>query len=159
MGERFSYEPRDEGEYRFVVQPTDSSSYTRDCTVTVYKDRIIFIPGIMGSELFLGQDKKWMPRENANAISDILNLKMKPSGESVQNISVGHSIDDYYSGIRSFFDNEGFKVIDFAYDWRTRTSDSAEKLKEVIDSEQARHPYSNYYVIAHSMGESLPLNL
>lgn len=56
-GEKFSYEPKDEGKYRFVIQPLDAPNYTRDCVVTVYKDRIIFIPGTMGTELFLGQEK------------------------------------------------------------------------------------------------------
>lgn len=66
-GGSFSYEPKDEGSYRFVVKPTDQEYYTNECTVTVYKDRIIFIPGTMGSELFLGQEKKWMPSNKPSA--------------------------------------------------------------------------------------------
>ncbi|MEK4451021.1 OmpL47-type beta-barrel domain-containing protein [Paenibacillus sp. FSL L8-0506] len=153
-GDHFSYEPKDEGSYRFVVQPTDQPYYTNECTVTVYKDRIIFLPGIMGSELFLGDEQVWEPENSKNLPrirSQINSLQMTTLGESKNNISVHNSISDY-DDILAFFKNEGFHVVDFPYDWRLGSSINAQKLKERINIERAASPYSNYYIVAHSMG-------
>ncbi|WP_442950471.1 OmpL47-type beta-barrel domain-containing protein [Paenibacillus sp. FSL H7-0357] len=76
---------------------------------------------------------------------------MTTLGESKNNISVHNSISDY-DGILAFFKNEGFHVVDFPYDWRLGSSINAQKLKEKINIERAASPYSNYYIVAHSMG-------
>lgn len=101
-GGKISYKPKDEGKYRFVITPTDASSYTNECTVTVYKDRIIFLHGTMGSELFIGENKIWMPNNSPGALVDISKLQMNSSGESVLDVKAGHSLDEYYSNIISF---------------------------------------------------------
>lgn len=153
-GDHFSYEPKDEGSYRFVVKQTDKPYDTNECTVTVYKDRIIFLPGIMGSELFLGDEQVWEPEASYNVPrirSQINSLQMTTLGESKNNISVHNSISKY-DDILAFFKNEGFHVVDFPYDWRLGSSKNAQKLKERINIERAASPYSNYYIVAHSMG-------
>ncbi|ETT53537.1 Ig domain-containing protein, partial [Paenibacillus sp. FSL R7-269] len=153
-GGSFSYEPKEEGKYRFVVKPTDQEYYTNECTVTVYKDRIIFLPGTMGSELYHGEEQIWMPDSRGKQYiwSNINNLKMNTSGQSIENIGIGNSVKDYYSGIISFFKNSGYHVVDFAYDWRKGSTFNAQELKARIDIERAASPYSNYYIVAHSMG-------
>ncbi|WP_341347072.1 hypothetical protein [Paenibacillus sp. FSL H3-0469] len=151
-GGKISYKPKDEGKYRFVITPTDASSYTNECTVTVYKDRIIFLHGTMGSELFIGENKIWMPNNSPGALVDISKLQMNSSGESVLDVKAGHSLDEYYSNIISFLSDKGYKVVDAAYDWRMSSSKNAVNLKQIIEKERALYPYSNYYIIAHSMG-------
>ena len=55
----------DEGTYKFEVRPLDAAyNFSGECTVKVYKHRVILIPGIMASELYDGNTKVWIPSSN-----------------------------------------------------------------------------------------------
>ncbi|MEK4509732.1 hypothetical protein EJP82_27710 [Paenibacillus anaericanus] len=60
----FEFNPPDDGRYTFRVQPIDESSeFGGQVSVTVYKNIVIVVPGIMVSELFVGNNQVWKPKQ------------------------------------------------------------------------------------------------
>lgn len=73
----FEYNAIEEGSYKFIVEPIDASDFGGECSVTVYKDRVIFIPGIMGTDLYVDNVKAWIPNKNLELLNNIKKLAMK----------------------------------------------------------------------------------
>ena len=69
----------EEGVYKFEITPLDVSGYSEQVTVKVFKHRVIFIPGIMGSELYSGSTKLWIP-DRGNPLTRISKLEMDNEG-------------------------------------------------------------------------------
>ncbi|NWL87143.1 hypothetical protein DMN77_05950 [Paenibacillus sp. 79R4] len=63
MGDLFelkSNQYSEDGTYRFVLSPidiNDGENYSASVSVNVYQHRIIFIPGIMGTDLYSGEQE------------------------------------------------------------------------------------------------------
>uniref|UniRef100_UPI00055DB95E OmpL47-type beta-barrel domain-containing protein n=1 Tax=Paenibacillus zanthoxyli TaxID=369399 RepID=UPI00055DB95E len=149
----FEYTTEKDGVYRIVVRPTNAYSYGGECTVTVYRNVVVLIPGIMGSEMFeqANNNKVWKPG-NLTFARDIPKLKMNADGTSIVNLKSGIPIKDFYEDMATYLFNNNFKVINFGYDWRLDIKDSARSLKTVIDNAKIDNPYSKIYIVAHSMG-------
>lgn len=54
----WTFKPTEKGEYTITIYSFDSEGerYSVSCNVKVYKHIIIYIPGIMGTELYVGSD-------------------------------------------------------------------------------------------------------
>lgn len=148
----FEYSPMDEGTYTFIVKPIDAPQYGGQTSVTVYKDRVIFIPGIMGTDLYVDNVKAWIPETNIHVTENIRKLEMTGTGVSKNIVVPGDPVDDFYKSISTYLEKQNYHVVNFGYDWRLDISENAKKLKQVIDKEHSASPYSEVYIVAHSMG-------
>ncbi|PYE47191.1 alpha-tubulin suppressor-like RCC1 family protein, partial [Paenibacillus barcinonensis] len=140
----------EEGAYKFEIIPLDVSGYSEQVIVKVFKHRVIFIPGIMGSELYSGSTKLWIP--GGNPLNKIPKLEMDRNGDSVdRSIYAGAPEDEFYKTIHDYL-NKKFFVIDFGYDWRLGANKNAKLLKDKVTAAKASSPDSKIYLVAHSMG-------
>lgn len=119
---------------------------------------LIFVPGIMGTELFLGDEKLWPPKplETQFGYKRIDKLLEK-------NLRVGKIIDKvlcigFYDEILDQIARLGYtegsaekRVYPFAYDWRLDLEKTAEMLASRIASAHADGA-SEIVIAAHSMG-------
>ena len=120
---------------------------------------VIFVPGTMGSELWLGSEKVW---PNVNLLfkqPEILryseNTRLKPKGILNEMIIVPNLISfDQYNLLGNYLVEElgyerGNNFIEFAYDWRQDVRQSARDLATFIDGWKVNSPIT---IIAHSLG-------
>ncbi|MBE9550190.1 MAG: hypothetical protein IMF09_12365 [Proteobacteria bacterium] len=122
---------------------------------------VIFIPGIMGSELRLKNSNKkvWPPSIFELTIGGYgrINELMDPALVATRPIV---AIGGFYSVYRCILDDiktcgytnsgaSGRKFISFPYDWRLSNLETAQKLATLLDSEDA---FDELILIGHSMG-------
>ncbi|RUT38533.1 hypothetical protein EJP82_27140 [Paenibacillus anaericanus] len=146
----------EDGIYKFVITPAESGGedYSDEVSVKVYQDRIIFIPGIMGSELLANNknDRVWLP-DTLEVYSDIAKIAMGKDGKSIYDISPGKPLLDWYMNFDDYFTKQNYKVINYGYDWRLSVKENASLLKPIIDKEiNNKIPEGKIFVVAHSMG-------
>lgn len=126
---------------------------------------VLFLPGIMGSELYEGGDKRWEP----DGESDIERLYMDSEGKSVHQIEAGEVIRTFdgpslfniniYKSFLADLENKkqsGF-IIDYdayAYDWRLSLEDILadgdliERLRALVATSKT----GKVTIVAHSNG-------
>ncbi|MDQ0719826.1 hypothetical protein QF049_001087 [Paenibacillus sp. W4I10] len=109
---------------------------------------ILFIPGIKGSELWEGDNKRWFPKNLEDLQS--LNINNFMEARSPLNVVNGFNIKrkKIYKGIIEGFTSEEAEL--FSYDWRVNIIQSAELLVSEINRLSAK--YENLHLVAHSMG-------
>ena len=137
-------------------------------TSTSCRKAIIIIPGIMGSELFAGQQignfnygtKLWDPSVNLQADDKIRKLICNSSGESIYNIYAGNenfgakkTYKRLYQRLSTIFSST-YDIIYFPYDWRMSCADAAQKLNTYINCSN----YDKVILVAHSMGGLVAAN-
>ncbi|MDC0706643.1 MULTISPECIES: OmpL47-type beta-barrel domain-containing protein [Priestia] len=113
---------------------------------------VVFIPGIMGTELNEIQDggtkRVWKPRIT-HAKEDVKRLTLDQDGNSIENIEPGIPLDDFYGEIvEQLHDEGGYEVETFGYDWRLDNKENAKRLSEFIDDLDV----DRVSIVAHSMG-------
>lgn len=173
--------PADDGEEPAVqtrhvaMAPQDVSDETNAETTyyansaagtTTWRKAIIIVPGVMGTELQLGEayneydvcTKIWPPIEPGEgmgvSIADkLMMLRCAADGSSILDIRVRNS-NNYganntyktlYEEMKNEFSPE-YEVVFFGYDWRQANSTSGEQLKNLVFN------YNQVVIIAHSMG-------
>lgn len=120
---------------------------------------VIFVPGTMGSELWLGSERVW---PNVNLLfkrPELLryseDTKLKPKGILNEMVIVPNLISfDQYNLLGDYLVQElgyerGNNFIEFAYDWRQDVRRSAAELGKFIDEWNVKGPIT---LIAHSLG-------
>jgi pSer/pThr/pTyr-binding forkhead associated (FHA) protein len=120
---------------------------------------VIFVPGTMGSQLWLGSERVW---PNVNLLfkqPDVLryseDTRLKPKGILNEMVVVPNLISfDQYNLLGDYLVEElgyerGNTFIEFAYDWRQDVRQSARELAQVIDGWNVTSPIT---IIAHSLG-------
>lgn len=138
-------------------------STTGGSTTTIpWRKAIIIIPGIMGSELFAGEQiadfeagtKLWDPSVGIDADDKIRKLVCTSNGNSVYNIYAGNqnfgaknTYKRMYNRLWSIFSNT-YDVLYFPYDWRQSCSEAAQNLNSYINNLN----YAQVVLVAHSMG-------
>ena len=129
------------------------------------KKAIIIVPGVMGTELVLGQaaqgfpagTKVWPPNEQGSILeapSKLALLQCDSEGVSIHDIRVRNddnygALDQYqtlFDELSNTYSSAARDVIFFAYDWRNPNAVSAAKLKTTVNQ------YINVSIVAHSMG-------
>jgi pimeloyl-ACP methyl ester carboxylesterase len=122
------------------------------------KPHAIFIPGIMGSELYLRDELIW-PGSAASLIFPYKKMKeLLRDDLSVGGLIRKFSIAEQYDaairdlGIFGFRENDATLTL-LPYDWRRSNIEAAEKLADVVDRVVAEgHGGVEVLFIAHSMG-------
>ncbi|WP_020559553.1 CHAT domain-containing protein [Thiofilum flexile] len=109
----------------------------------------IFIPGLLGSELLVGENPVWLD-ESALHWGDFAKLTM-----SNAKVQVGAVISEHYTPWLEYLSTH-YQVIPFAYDWRQATSVVVNQLATLLKSLlQERKQQGLSYpirIVAHSAG-------
>jgi pimeloyl-ACP methyl ester carboxylesterase len=121
---------------------------------------LVLIPGILGSQLCLGDLVVW---GRVNSLNNLPTLELRNTGNPdirpcgiLKNVQIlgplitSHYYDGLLKELKSLGYMEDRDLFIFDYDWRQSNLDSAAKLKQFID---ARIPKEKQFdIIAHSMG-------
>lgn len=120
---------------------------------------VIFLPGMMGSELWLGSERVW---PNVNLLfkqPELLrytdDTRLKPKGILNEMVIIPNLVSfDQYNLLGNYLVEElgyerGNNFIEFAYDWRQDVRQSARDLAKFIDGWKVNGPIT---IIAHSLG-------
>jgi pSer/pThr/pTyr-binding forkhead associated (FHA) protein len=120
---------------------------------------VVFVPGFMGSQLWLGSERIWpnimfMFRESQNAIySETSPIVARGIVDEVVVVPNLIKLDQYNRLGDYLVENLGYErgkdFFEFSYDWRQDVRRSAAQLGQMIDSLALSQPVT---LIAHSMG-------
>ncbi|MBI3952579.1 MAG: hypothetical protein HY336_01320 [Candidatus Doudnabacteria bacterium] len=129
------------------------------------KRPVLIIPGIMGSELYEGNEKVW-ERKGKIALHYkdqylIDKLLLEERGRSVKTIVPNEVIKkvltvDTFDGLTKYFEANGYEeegsLFFLPYDWRLNLDDNINLLKEKIDTIKLSTRFIKLDFIVHSMG-------
>ncbi len=120
---------------------------------------VVFVPGIMGSELWLGSERIWPNLKLLFQRPDLLmypgDPRMQPRGILQEVVVVPNVIKlDQYNRLGDYLVQDlgyerGKDFFEFAYDWRQDVRLSARQLGMFIDALPVKQPIK---IIAHSLG-------
>ncbi len=120
---------------------------------------VVFVPGMMGSELWLGNERVWPNVKtlftNPEIYSYPSEVPLEPRGIVDEVVIVPNFIKlDQYNRLGDYFVDElkyrrDVDFFEFAYDWRQDVRTSAAQLGELIESLDKAQPV---IVIGHSLG-------
>ncbi len=120
---------------------------------------VVVVPGVMGSELWLGREKVWPNVRMLFKDPDLLRLtddsRLEPHGLLSDVVVVPNLIKlDQYSRLSDYLEESmgyarGKDLLEFAYDWRRDLRDSAKRMAAAIDNWNVEPPIT---IVAHSMG-------
>lgn len=120
---------------------------------------VVFVPGLMGSELWLGSEKVWpnvrllFTQPEIFTLPETVHLEARALvGEVV--IVPKFVEQEQYSRAGDFLEEalgyqRGRDLLEFAYDWRQDVRESARRLAETIDAWPVTPPIT---IVAHSLG-------
>lgn len=120
---------------------------------------VVFVPGLMGSELWLGSQKVWPNVRLLFTQPEIFTLPetvhLEPRGIVGEVVLVPKFVEqEQYSRAGDFLEEalgyqRGRDLLEFAYDWRQDVRESARRLAAAIDAWPVTPPIT---IIAHSLG-------
>lgn len=120
---------------------------------------VVFIPGMSGSELWLGSERVWPNPRLILTQPEIFRLPdatpMQARGMIQQVVIVPNLVKlDAYSRLGDYLEEglsyeRGKDLYEFGYDWRQDVRQSARRLGEAIDQWQVTPPIT---IIAHGLG-------
>lgn len=121
---------------------------------------VIFVPGTMGSQLWLGSERVWPNVSFLLKHPEVFrysegDTRLKPKGILNEMVIVPNLITfDQYNLLGDYLVQElGYEreknFIEFAYDWRQDVRQSARELAAFVDGWDAKSPI---IIIAHSLG-------
>jgi pSer/pThr/pTyr-binding forkhead associated (FHA) protein len=121
--------------------------------------RVVFVPGFMGSELWLGSQRVWpnvpMLFRNPELFRLPDTAPIEPRGILDEIVIVPNLIkSDQYNRLGDYLVEElgyerGVDLLEFAYDWRQDVRQSAKRLAAALDTWGKGAPVT---IIAHSLG-------
>jgi pimeloyl-ACP methyl ester carboxylesterase len=120
---------------------------------------VVFVPGLMGSELWLGSEQIWPNLKLLATNVEVLALpgdpRIRPRGILNDVVVVPHIIKlRQYSGLGDYLVSSlgytrGSDLLEFGYDWRQDVRLSAHRLGEAIEDWGVKPPIT---IIGHSLG-------
>ncbi len=120
---------------------------------------VVIVPGIMGSQLWLGEERIWPNVRALFTNPELVTLtddsKLVPRGLVGEVVVVPNLLkQEQYGRLTNYLAEtlgyeRGKDLIEFAYDWRRDLRDSAKRMAETIDKWEVDSPIT---IIAHSMG-------
>jgi pimeloyl-ACP methyl ester carboxylesterase len=117
---------------------------------------VVFLPGIMGSELRLGGKRIWPGSVGSligsyKQMEELLHPDLEPV-DVIRSFSISEQYDAIFADLRKFGFEEKKNLFPFPYDWRKSNSEAAGKLAVLLDGLVAQHPGAEITLVAHSMG-------
>jgi pimeloyl-ACP methyl ester carboxylesterase len=126
------------------------------CHLGSHDCSIIFVPGIMGSVLrsVVGSGVWWL--DAARTLGQLNLLALDSSGTQVSDRR-RHvepcEIDFCYNAFTlAAFEEFGFPITKFPYDWRLPLQESAKRLRDLVNLEWESNGRKPIHIVAHSMG-------
>ena len=139
-------------------------------SVPQVKRPVIIVPGILGTELYNGNDLVWadalrMSKDvNDQFLTD--NLILNEQGNSIKNIETGDIIrrikvalitdinifEKLINDLQLLGYEEGSNLFVFPYDWRLDLDLTAEKLRQRVEDIKTIEGVDQVDIVAHSMG-------
>jgi len=123
------------------------------------RNPVVFVPGIMGSELWLGQERIWPNIKLLFKDPDVLKYPgipgIEPRGILQEVVVVPNLIKlEQYSQMGDYLVEDlgytrGVDFFEFAYDWRQDVRLTAKQLSQFIDALPVKPPIK---LVAHSLG-------
>ncbi len=120
---------------------------------------VVIVPGIMGSQLWLGSERVWPSVRLLFLEPDLFmwpsSKPLEPRGIVDEVVIVPNLLEqEQYGRLSAFLEESmgyqrGRDVMEFAYDWRQDVRDSAKALAQAIDAWDVQPPID---IIAHSLG-------
>jgi pimeloyl-ACP methyl ester carboxylesterase len=120
---------------------------------------VVFVPGLMGSELWLGSERLWPNPKLLLSNVEALSLPGDPRIEArgiVNDVVIVPNLIQLrqYSGLGDYLVSRlgytrGKDLLEFGYDWRHDVRLAAQRLAEAVDRWQVQAPIT---IIAHSLG-------
>jgi pimeloyl-ACP methyl ester carboxylesterase len=120
---------------------------------------VVFVPGLMGTELWIGSERLWPTPRTLISNVEILRLpgdpRIEPRGIVNEVVIVPHLIEQrQYSSLGDYLVEglgytRGKDLLEFGYDWRQDVRLSAQRLGEAIERWQVGGPIT---IIGHSLG-------
>ena len=120
---------------------------------------VIIVPGLMGSELYLGSEKVWPDVKHLFRNPEVYRLPddtpLEARGLVQEVVIVPNLIKlDQYNRLGDYLVEElgyerGADLLEFAYDWRQDVRQSARRLAATIEAWDRRAPIT---IIGHSLG-------
>jgi hypothetical protein len=130
------------------------NTFAKSLNKTNDKEVIIFIPGIMGTELYYDSERVWLP--STKSVKSILKSSAalicdKYGTPLLKDVQIDAPLADCSTLLKEALENtDNYKVLLFGYDWRIDNSINADRLKEFIDINTAKD--QKVSIIAYSMG-------
>jgi pSer/pThr/pTyr-binding forkhead associated (FHA) protein len=120
---------------------------------------VVFVPGLMGSELWLGSERVWPNVRLLFTQPEIFTLPerahLEPRAIVGEVVLIPRFLEqEQYNRAGDFLEEalgyqRGRDLLEFAYDWRQDVRQSARRLAEAIDAWPVTPPVT---IIAHSLG-------
>jgi pimeloyl-ACP methyl ester carboxylesterase len=118
---------------------------------------VVFVPGFMGSQLWLGSERVWPNVRALFAHPELLRVDtpLEARGILDEVVIVPNLIkSEQYSRLGDYLVEElgytrGGDLLEFAYDWRQDVRQAAQRLALALDAWQAGAPVT---IMAHSLG-------
>ena len=120
---------------------------------------VVIVPGVMGSELYLGSEKVWPDVKHLFRNPELYRLPdetpLEPRGLVQEVVIVPNLIKiDQYNRLGDYLVEElgyerGADLLEFPYDWRQDVRQSARRLAEAVDVWDPAAPIT---IIGHSLG-------
>lgn len=120
---------------------------------------VVFVPGLMGSELWLGNERIWPNVKTIFSIPEIFKypsaIPLEPRNVVDEVVIIPNLIkQDQYNRLGDYLVEElnyrrGVDYFDFPYDWRQDVRTSARQLAQLIETLPANQPL---ILIGHSLG-------
>lgn len=117
---------------------------------------VVFLPGIMGSELKLGSERIW-PGPAASLIGSYKKMAelLRPdlvAVDAIRSFSISDQYQALFNDLRKFGFVEGQTFFPFPYDWRKSNAEAAAGLADRLDALVAAQADAEITLLAHSMG-------
>lgn len=108
---------------------------------------VFLLPGIMGSELAVGDDRVWLD------IPDLAFGGLQKLRIDAANVRAIGLFNRYYGALANYLAGT-HKVVPFPFDWRLAIEQEADRLAEAVraELEQARRDQQPVRLLAHSLG-------
>ncbi|MGD8794204.1 MAG: FHA domain-containing protein [Anaerolineae bacterium] len=120
---------------------------------------VVFVPGLMGSELWLGSERLWPAPKTLLSNPEVYRLPGDPRIEArgiLNDVVIVPNVIQLrqYSGLGDYLVAglgyiRGQDLLEFGYDWRHDVRLSAQRLADTIERWQVQPPIT---IIAHSLG-------
>ncbi|MGB5052284.1 MAG: FHA domain-containing protein [Caldilineaceae bacterium] len=143
----------------FKTPVQDEQQTLIEARVSRVRRPVVFVPGIMGSQLWLGSERVWPNVRTLFTNPEIYRLPddtpLRPEGIVDEVVVVPNLIrQEQYSRLSDFLVESlgytrGVDLLEFAYDWRQDVRQSARKLGEAIEAWGVTPPVT---IVGHSLG-------
>ncbi|MCP4164388.1 MAG: FHA domain-containing protein [Chloroflexi bacterium] len=120
---------------------------------------VVIVPGLMGSQLWLGGERVWPSVRRLFSEPDLFTLPKGPTLEArglVDEVVIVPNLleQEHYGRLTDFLCESlgyrsGVDLLEFAYDWRQYLRESARRLAQAIDTWNIEPPM---ILIGHSLG-------